>query len=368
MCARNFTGLVFIRPPPIELTRGRGIGRPKRAQLLAGFVVSELIPRGGGATPVRVSADRLMAFLTNDTGVTLDIAPRSKEKDSEGNRSGEVTINWLDGGITQFWRVRFRFVVPKLSWRAALSAPEVAGSTALNSDTSGRRTRTPRTASIKLGVFELNDILAESGGAVYGLGRVRLTEIAAGGDLKTGRSPVARAGPLPDLFYSIAGGVVTVIDFIKSRFVAMDVGAEREQLAAAMVTRFQQRVGLELSMSSVLLEGLVILGTAMVDRVKIGAEGTSGPGEVGLAFSITSLADWDRLIELRKRWSAGELLSPEEREKLSTLERQALGFALGVTLQNVEVEGVRAGKAWLQAKSRRTRGRPGEDRGHRGRG
>ena len=125
-------------------------------------------------------------------------------------------------------------------------------------------------SSVTADVVELTDIVIAAEDGVYGLGRIRLTGVAATANIATGRHPLSRVAPLTDLLFSIWGGLTTIAGLVKERLLPGGEVAGTEALASAIAARLEQRLGLGLTIDGVLLEGLVIPGIAAVDRVQIG--------------------------------------------------------------------------------------------------
>lgn len=333
--------VTFTKRTGEELDLGGGLTLPEK-----GLLGARLAPVLAGGT-VTVQADRLLEFLTEGTGVVLDLEPRSKEKDEEGDRPGTVTISRLaDEGMLQVLGKELVLQLSESRFEAAVirtGGGRIEGF-ALRYKFAEQR-GIEALSSLNADLVELADIVIATTDAVYGLGRVRLTNVAATGDLTTGRpfSLVFRRGPrvaaLMDLVFSIYDGLFAIVDLVTERLTPGSGAVGAEQLASAIAARFEQRVNLNLQLGSALLEGLVLPDLA-VERVALGGATELDPTLRGLVVSITNPANWDRLVELRSRWAKGEVLSPEEGLELARLEREALGLALDIDVSGIEVGGV----------------------------
>ena len=329
-------GLIGFHPRAAEPPDlGRGLSLPAFVHLGLGWLFSG---------PVTVPADRLVETLTNGTGLELDVEPRSKKKDSQGHRPGTVTIDWLNGGILQVVGSDLVLERSDSLFRGAVVRTGGGRLRGLEIRYKWNEKKNPDDlSSLTVDAIELTDIAIATEDAVYGLGRIRLTGVAATGDLATGRPfypyPLGpRMNAMSDLLFSIGDGLVAIVALVQERLMLGGDVKTAEELASAIAARFEQRLSLGLTLDTVLLEGLVVPGKVAVDRVTLGR---ASELDAGVILSVTSSMDWDRLEDLRARSSAGEALSAEETEDLTRLTRESLSLAVGVDLRTIDVQGIR---------------------------
>lgn len=145
---------------------------------------------------------------------------------------------------------------------------------------------------------------------------------------------------MTDLLFVFYDVLFAVIDIVTESILPDGKVKGAEALATAIVTRFQNRIALNAQVDSVLLEGVVVPGLGSIDKLSIGDKTDAAVN--ALALSFTSNVDWDRLSDLRNRWSHGKALTEDEEKERLQLERQVLSLALNLEIAPFQAEGVRS--------------------------
>jgi Domain of unknown function (DUF4157) len=290
-----------------------------------------------------IEADNLADYFTQGQGIFMDVQP--PEENAEAGAPNTLEITWhRREGMVEIVGNELTMSGSKGFFDDAVmhTGPGRLEGLVLRYKYAERRTP-DQPSSVSADLLDLQDMTITMPDGVYSIRHLRITGAAVSADLKTGRPFIqitgARMDGLIDLFFVFYDALLAIIDIITESIRPDGVVEGAEALATSIATRFQNRIAVTANASSALFEGLVCPGIGSIDRVMIGDETDSTVNAV--ALSLMSNVDWDRLSELRDRWSRGKILSDDEQTELMRLERQVLSVALDVEVGPFEATGVR---------------------------
>jgi hypothetical protein len=290
---------------------------------------------------VEIEADNLVDWLTENTGVFVDV-PQTEGPMEPGDPNTFTVRARVGKGLlveASCSRLDLESVDVVQDGLGLVSGMGFLEDLDLSYSLTENKAR-PLTLSAS--AFELNDIVLTQGASAYAVGRVRLDGIELDADVTTGVPFLrrnSRINAILGVVYALRDSLLGAFQLVMESITpSAQPSPAMADLAGAMVSRFENRFSLHASAKSVLLEGLVMPGLGSVEQIAI-APGLEG-AQQAVALSLTSNVDWDRLMRLRELWERGTIME-DELDELGVLERQAMGLALGFESGAVGVKGTR---------------------------